>query len=70
MCGIQESHSGTAVITVVESDNAIVVIPGANALVNDVARPALEKGDVLVSQFEIPASTVYAFSSGGDSFRL
>jgi ribokinase len=59
----RQSHTGTAVITVVESDNAIVVIPGANALVNeaDVARPALEKGDVLVSQFEIPASTVHAF---------
>jgi ribokinase len=26
-----ESHTGTAVITIVESDNAIVVIPGANA---------------------------------------
>ena len=60
-----ETHTGTAVITVVESDNAIVVIPGTNALVNgaDVARPALVEGDVLVSQFEIPASTVYAFFS-------
>src|ERR1700693_1023502 len=38
-----ETHTGTAVITVAESDNAIVVIPGTNALVNgaDVARPAL-----------------------------
>jgi len=60
-----ETHTGTAVITVVESDNAIVVIPGTNALVNgtDVARPALVEGDVLVSQFEIPASTVYPFFS-------
>jgi ribokinase len=41
----RQSHTGTAVITVVESDTAIVIIPGANALVNeaDVARPALEK---------------------------
>ena len=64
-----ESHTGTAVITVVEADNAIVFIPGANALVNgaDVARPALGKGDVLVSQFEIPASTVYAFFSRAGS---
>jgi ribokinase len=46
-----ESHTGTAVITVVGSDNAIVVIRGANALVNetDVAQPALAKGNVLVS---------------------
>ena len=65
----KESHTGTAVITLVESDNAIVVIPGANALVNesDVAQPALEKGDVLVSQFEIPASTVHAFFSRAGS---
>jgi ribokinase len=64
-----ETHTGTAVITVVESDNAIVVIPGTNALVNgtDVARPALVEGDVLVSQFEIPASTVYAFFSRAGS---
>ena len=64
-----ESHTGTAVITVVGSDNAIVVIGGANALVNetDVAQPALAKGDVLVSQFEIPSSTVYAFFSRAGS---
>lgn len=65
----KESHTGTAVITIVESDNAIVVIPGANALVNetDVAQPALTKGDVLVSQFEIPVSTVHAFFSRAGS---
>jgi ribokinase len=65
----KESHTGTAVITIVESDNAIVVIPGANALVNetDVAQPALTKGDVLVSQFEIPMSTVHAFFSRAGS---
>jgi ribokinase len=64
-----ESHTGKAVITVVESDNAIVVTPRANALVNetDVAQPALAKGDVLVSQFEIPASTVHAFFSRAGS---
>jgi ribokinase len=64
-----EFHTGTAVITVVESDNAIVVIPGANALVNeaDVARPALAKGDVLVSQFEIPVATVHSFFSRAGS---
>ena len=64
-----ELHTGTAVITVVGSDNTIVVIPGANALVNeaDVARPALAKGDVLVSQFEIPVATVHSFFSRAGS---
>src|SRR5262249_2745497 len=64
-----ESHTGTAVITVVESDKTIVVIPRANALVNeaDVGRPTLAKGDVLVSQFEIPVATVHSFFSRAGS---
>jgi len=33
----------------------------------DVAQPALAKGDVLVSQFEIPPSTVQAFFSRAGS---
>src|ERR1700744_6279463 len=39
----QEAHTGTAIITVANSDNTIVVIPGANALVtpDDVATIAL-----------------------------
>src|SRR5882757_27495 len=38
-----EAHTGTAVITLVNADNTIVVIPGANALVDatDVAATAL-----------------------------
>jgi ribokinase len=56
-------HSGTAIITVADADNTIVVVPGANALVSaeDVAAPTLAKGDVAVSQFEIPQATIAAF---------
>jgi ribokinase len=56
-------HTGTAVITIADADNTIVVVPGANALVSaeDVAAPALAKGDVAVSQFEIPQATIGAF---------
>ena len=58
-----EAHSGTAIITVANADNTIVVIPGANALVSaaDVAMPLLAGGDVAVSQFEIPLPAVGAF---------
>lgn len=58
-----ETHTGTAIITVAASDNTIVVIPGSNALVsaNDVADVPLAKGDVAVSQFEIPLPTIAAF---------
>jgi ribokinase len=56
-------HTGTAIITIADADNTIVVVPGANALVSaeDVAAPVLAKGDVAVSQFEIPQATVSAF---------
>ena len=48
-------HTGTAIITIADADNTIVVVPGANALVSaDVAALVLAKGDVAVSQFEIP----------------
>ena len=58
-----DAHTGTAVITTANADNTIVVIPGANALVSatDVAAPRLAKGDVAVSQFEIPLATIAAF---------
>ncbi|QOZ75857.1 ribokinase [Bradyrhizobium sp. CCBAU 53351] len=58
-----EAHTGTAIITVAEADNTIVVIPGANALVSadDVGGVPLLKGDVAVSQFEIPLPTIAAF---------
>lgn len=58
-----EAHSGTAIITVAEADNTIVVIPGANGLVgpDDVEVVPLLKGDVAVSQFEIPLPSIVAF---------
>src|SRR5882762_3442420 len=57
------AHTGTAIITVADADNTIVVIPGANALVSaeDVAAPVLAKGDIAVSQFEIPLPAISAF---------
>lgn len=56
-------HTGTAIITVAEADNTIVVIPGSNALVSadDVDVVPLLTGDVAVSQFEIPLPTIAAF---------
>ena len=58
-----EAHTGTALITVADADNTIVVIPGANALMSiaDVAAAVLTKGDIAVSQFEIPLPTIRAF---------
>lgn len=57
------AHTGTAIITVAEADNSIVVIPGSNALVSadDVGVVPLLAGDVAVSQFEIPLPTIAAF---------
>jgi ribokinase len=58
-----KAHTGTAIITVADADNTIIVIPGANALVNadDVSVVPMLKGDVAVSQFEIPLPTITAF---------
>jgi ribokinase len=61
-----DAHTGTAIITVADADNTIVVVPGANALVSaaDVAVAPLARGDIAVSQFEIPLPTVIAFFMG------
>jgi ribokinase len=58
-----DAHTGTAIITVANADNTIIVIPGANAQVSaaDVEAPMLAKGDIAVSQFEIPLPTITAF---------
>ena len=58
-----DTHTGTALITVANADNTIVVVPGANALVSadDIGAAKLTKGDVAVSQFEIPLPTISAF---------
>ena len=60
---ITGAHSGTAIITLANADNTIVVIPGANGLVGpaDVSAVALANGDVAVSQFEIPRPAITAF---------
>jgi len=57
------ASTGTAIITLANADNTIVVIPGANAEVgaDDVAQAALSPGDAAVSQFEIPQATISAF---------
>jgi ribokinase len=59
------AHTGTAIITLADADNTIVVVPGANGLVTmeDVAAAALAKGDIAVSQFEIPMPAIAAFFS-------
>ena len=58
-----DTHTGTAIITVANADNTIVVIPGANAQVSaaDVEAPMFAKDDIAVSQFEIPLPTITAF---------
>jgi ribokinase len=58
-----EGHTGTAIITVANADNTIIVVPGANAMVDaaDVVAPVLATGDVAVSQFEIPLPAISAF---------
>src|SRR6266567_12022 len=58
-----EAHTLRAIITVANADNTIVVIPGANALVSaaDVEAPVLAKGNIAVSQFEIPLPAISAF---------
>ena len=58
-----QAHSGTALITTASANNTIVVISGANALLGaaDVAAVVLAKGDIAVSQFEIPMPTIVAF---------
>lgn len=61
------ASTGTAVIVVAEKDNAIVVVTGANAELGtaDIERADIARGDVLVSQFEIPATTIKAFFARG-----
>ena len=58
-----DAHTGTAIITLALADNTIVVIPGANGLVgaDDVSAVELAKGDIAVSQFEIPLPAIRAF---------
>jgi ribokinase len=54
--------TGIAVITVYKSDNAILVVPGANAALTpadlDVAEGAFANTDIVVAQLEVPLATV------------
>ncbi len=65
----KDTSTGIALITVAEenSDNTIVVISGANFLLTekDIENIEFEKGDVLISQFEIPTKTIEAFFARG-----
>jgi ribokinase len=60
--------TGTALIVVDDTgENMIVVVPGANGDVtpDDVTHQQIGKGDLLVSQFEIPQATVIGFFEAG-----
>ncbi len=54
--------TGTAIITVGEKDNTIIVVPGANAKVDiayvDTIKEELKKYDMIVLQHEIPLDAV------------
>ena len=56
--------TGVALIVVTDTgENSIVVIPGANALLepDDIASVPIAAGDVVLSQFEIPLVTIQQF---------
>ncbi len=56
-----DAPTGVALIVVSDSgENSIVVVPGANGLLkpSDVDAVPVEKGDVVLSQFEIPLATI------------
>ncbi len=63
----KDAVCGTALITVAEQDNTIIVVSGANALLSaqDVGAPVLTAGDVLVAQLETPIETTIAFFRRG-----
>jgi ribokinase len=54
--------SGIAAITLCNADNAIIVVPGANACLSttdlDVAESAFAEADVVLAQLEVPLATV------------
>ncbi|MCG3165613.1 MAG: Bifunctional ribokinase/ribose-5-phosphate isomerase A [Bacteroidia bacterium] len=64
-----KNPTGTALITVSTetSNNTIVVVPGANFRLTEkeIEKTEISKGDILVSQFEIPTDTIQAFFKKG-----
>ncbi|HSC80701.1 MAG TPA: ribokinase, partial [Chitinolyticbacter sp.] len=54
--------TGIAAITLCNADNAIIVVPGANALLSpndlDIAEVAFAEADVVLAQLEVPLATV------------
>jgi ribokinase len=56
------ASTGVASITVCEADNAIIVVPGANAALSpadlDAAEAAFAETDVVLAQLEVPLPTV------------
>lgn len=66
--GTTDAPTGTALIAVDDSsENMIVVIPGANGMLEkqDLEVADFNAGDVLVAQFEIPLETVESFFAKG-----
>jgi ribokinase len=59
---LADETSGVALIVVSDHDNAIVVVPGANARLDDEAVSAapIAAGDVVVAQLETPQTTTIA----------
>ncbi|HJW41089.1 MAG TPA: ribokinase [Rhizomicrobium sp.] len=60
-------QTGAAIIAVADTQNAIVIAPGANSEVRprDFETAAIDARSILVSQLEIPIATVTAFSKAG-----
>ncbi|TJZ76326.1 ribokinase [Chitiniphilus eburneus] len=60
--GVSDSATGIAAITLCQADNAIIVVPGANALLTpadlDTAEAAFADADVVLAQLETPLATV------------
>jgi ribokinase len=59
---VSGSSTGIASITVCNSENSILIVPGANALLTpddpDTALPAFNAADVVLAQLEVPLATV------------
>lgn len=64
------SHTGTAIVTLAQGDNAIVVIAGANgALSRDsINKLNFESEDIVIAQFETPLeTTILAFAKAKEA---